>query len=65
LPDAIEAGYRAQPRSSARRTIANHLGYMYSYDEVGRYYLMSEDKMKCDEAALALRSYWKRANGEK
>jgi hypothetical protein len=65
LPDAIEAGYRAQPRSSARRTIANNLGYMYSYDEIGRYYLMSEEKMKCDEATSALRSYWKRANGEK
>jgi hypothetical protein len=65
MPDAIAAGYRARPSSSARRTIANNLGLMYSYDEVGRYYLMSEAKMTCDEATSALRAYWKRANGEK
>jgi hypothetical protein len=65
LPDAIAKGYRAEPRESAKQTVADNLGYLYSYNEVGRYYLMTEAKMKCDEAEAAVRLYWQDARGGK
>jgi uncharacterized membrane protein YsdA (DUF1294 family) len=63
MPDAIAKGRRAHPPKSVQQVVAENLGYMYGYDEVGRFYLMSEGKMKCDQAVAALQLYWQRARG--
>ena len=63
MPDAIAQGRREHPARTVQQTVADNLGYLYRYDEVGRYYLMSEGGMKCDEAVAALRSFWDKAMG--
>ena len=61
MPDAIASESREQPPKTVPQTVSDHLGYSYMYDEVSRYYLMSEAKMKCGEAVSAVQSYWEKA----
>jgi hypothetical protein len=64
MADAIEQESREQPPKTVPQTVANHLGYGYGYDEVLRYYLMSQAHMKCEESASAVRGYWDEARGK-
>jgi len=49
---------------TVEKIIAEHLAYSYSYDEVLKYYLMTEANMKCDQAAAALRAYQDQEKGK-
>lgn len=55
----------AEQRKSktVEKIIAEHLAYSYQYDEVPRYYLMTEANMKCDQAASALRTFKEQEKG--
>jgi len=55
LPDTL-AIERARGKT-VERIIAENLAYSYSYDELPRYYLMSEANMKCEEAQSAVRNF--------
>jgi len=57
MTDVLDKESHDDPPKTAANTISEHLYYSYSYDEVPRYYLMTEAHMKCVEAADALRSY--------
>jgi hypothetical protein len=57
MTDILAKESHENPPKTAANTISEHLFYSYSYDEVPRYYLMTEAHMKCEEAAAALRSY--------
>jgi hypothetical protein len=57
MTDVLAKESHENPPKTAANTISEHLFYSYSYDEVPRYYLMTEAHMKCEEAAEALRSY--------
>ena len=57
MTDVLEKEHRENPAKSAKDIILDHLAYAYSYDDVPRYYLMTEAKLSCDEAIEALRAY--------
>jgi hypothetical protein len=57
MTDVLAKESHENPPKTAANTISEHLYYSYSYDEVPRYYLMTQAHMKCEEAAEALRSY--------
>ncbi len=57
MTDVLEKERHQIPAKTAKQTIMEHLAYSYSYDEVTRYYLMTEAKMNCEESASTLRAY--------
>jgi hypothetical protein len=61
MADTIAQERLEQPPKTVPQIVSDHLGYSYNYDEVSRYYLMSEAKMKCGEAVTALQSFWAKA----
>jgi hypothetical protein len=61
LPDAIASERLKQQPKSLGQIISANLGYSYNYDEVSRYYLMSQANMKCSQAVVGLQSYWNKA----
>lgn len=50
MPDEIRKERLENPTVTIQQIISDHFGYSYYYDEVPRYYLMSEAKMGCEEA---------------
>lgn len=61
LTDVIDKETHLLPPRTVPQIVADHLGYGYGYDELLKYYLMSQAKMKCAEASSAVRSYWEEA----
>jgi hypothetical protein len=57
MPDVIRAERRANPAATIPQIISDHFGYSYYYDEVPRYYLMSEAKMGCEEAKILVQGW--------
>jgi hypothetical protein len=57
MTDVLVKERRENPAKSAKAIILDHLAYAYSYDDVPRYYLMTEAQLSCDEAIEALRAY--------
>jgi hypothetical protein len=57
MTDVLVKEHLENPAKSAKDIILDHLAYAYSYDEVPRYYLMTEAKLSCDGAIAALRAY--------
>jgi len=64
LPDAIASESRKKTPKTVPQTVSDNLGYAYGYDEVPRYYLMSQAKVNCRAAVGALESFWNRARGQ-
>ena len=57
MTDVLEKERQQTPPKTAKQTIMEHLAYSYSYDEVTRYYLITQAKMGCVESASILRAY--------
>jgi hypothetical protein len=65
MPDVIAQESRADPNKPTARIVADNLGASYSYDQVSRYYLMSQAGMTCKESEEAVRSFWEEARRER
>jgi hypothetical protein len=64
MTDVIEKESHQQPPKTVPQIVSTHLGYSYGYDELLKYYLMSQAKMKCAEASATVRGYWEEARSK-
>ena len=64
MTDVLEKETKEKPPKTVQQIVSDHFGYSYYYDEVPRFYLMSEAGMGCVEARLTVRKWRDRENGK-